>query len=106
MAKHRENMLEAFQASTAQAQRAASQVSSSALSRTSSGTDRGITPGGSRGARPGSLAGSLPPEGLTLPMGAVPFLALALALLGLVFLMGYFAGRAVCREWREGGGIK
>lgn len=91
MAKHRENMLEAFRASTEQTHRAASDASSS-MSRAGARRSPFGTLFGRRRVRPDSPAGSLPPEGLTLPMGALPFLVLQLAALALVFLMGYFAG--------------
>lgn len=58
---------------------------------------------GSRAAARHSPAGSLPPEGLTLPMGALPFLLLQLAALALVFLMGYFVGGSGAGGNGEGG---
>ena len=73
MARRRENMLEALQAS---ADQPPSQPAG------------GIPPARAASEPHGTVA-----QGMTLPLGTVPFLLLQLGLMGLVFAMGYLAGQ-------------
>jgi len=88
MAKRRENMLEAFKASSEEPA-AQSQPVEGASTAAEGGGLRGATPG-----RPGPVSRQRPiGAGLELPIGAVPFVVLQLALIVLVFSIGFLSGR-------------
>lgn len=82
MAKRRENMLEAFQAST---ERPASPPGGGEAPPTTPGPTTPVPP--RMGAGPGTG------EGMTLPLSTLKFLLLQAALLVLVFSIGYLAGQ-------------